>query len=267
MRMRSNMFAAITAWVFVSWGLGCAPQRHVAREVPGTVLQPAASVERSTEPRDIIGSSVQGRPIEAVSVGGSGVRILIIGSIHGDEPEGGRTVNALIAYLRVLSPNAAVRIVRDANPDGTAAGSRTNANGVDLNRNWPARNYRPGGSRGREPMSEPETRVLFAEIERFGPELVLVCHAARGGPFVNYDGPAAGVASAFARGAATSDPRWRVKPSMGYPTPGSLGSYLGVDRGVPILTIEFARGADAEAAWAAMRDGVSEVLGKDRQWK
>ena len=67
--------------------------------------------------------------------------------------------------------------------------------------------------------------------------------------------------TAFALAAARSDRRWRVVPEMGYPTPGSLGSYLGVDRGVPILTIEFERGGDPEASWAAMRDGVAAVLG------
>lgn len=47
---------------------------------------------------------------------------------------------------------------------------------------------------------------------------------------------------------------------MGYPTPGSMGSMYGVDRGMPILTIEFDRGHDAALAWAAMRDGLGALL-------
>lgn len=209
----------------------------------------------------VIGRSVEGRPIEALTLGrGTGRRILLIGGIHGDEPEGGRAVNAVAAFLGALNPDAALRLVRDVNPDGRAAGTRTNANGVDLNRNWPASNFTPGAGRGPRPLSEPETRALYDEINRFAPELVLVCHATRNGPFVNFDGPASQAAAVFARAAARTDPRWRVVPDMGYTTPGSLGSFLGVDRGVPILTIEFARGHDPAAAWAAMRDGLSALV-------
>ncbi len=222
---------------------------------------PAVAAEAEPAALGVIGQSVLGRPIEAVTLGGAGRRILLIGGIHGDEAEGGRAIGAVTAYLRTLEPDSAIRLVRDINPDGTAAGTRTNARGVDLNRNWPARNFRPGADRGPAPLSEPETRALHEEIERFAPELVLVCHSAAGGPFVNFDGPAAPEASAFAAAAARTDSRWRVKPEMGYPTPGSLGSYLGVDRGVPILTIEFAHGHAPEAAWAAMRDGLSVLLG------
>lgn len=209
----------------------------------------------------VIGRSVQGRPIEAwTACVGPGARVLLVGGIHGDEPEGGRVIDAVAAWLGALEPGATVRIVRDINPDGTAMGTRANATGVDLNRNWPARNFRPGQSRGERPLSEPETRALHAEIERFGPDLVLVAHSTGRGPFVNFVGPAARSAAAFATGAASGDPRWRVVPSMGYPTPGSLGSYLGVDRGVPILTLEFERGQSPESVWLAMRDGLAATL-------
>jgi protein MpaA len=240
---------------------GCA-QPASRRDAPLAPREPAAP---ATMEREVIGRSVEGRPIEAVTLGrGVGRRILIIGGIHGDEPEGGQTVGAVAAYLRALEPEATIRLVPDVNPDGTSAGTRTNARGVDLNRNWPASNFTPGDGRGPEPLSEPETRALYEEIRRFAPELLLVCHAARNGPFVNFDGPAGGEASAFAAAAARTDQRWRVVPTMGYPTPGSLGSYMGVDRGVPILTIEFARGHGPDAAWAAMRDGLGAVLERSR---
>lgn len=241
---------------------GCAAPRLRQGATGGETGAPAARPPREALPAGdvVVGLSVQGRPIEAITLGGSGRRILLIGGIHGDEGEGGRTINATIAFLRALEPDATIRLVRDANPDGAAAKTRTNARGVDLNRNWPARNYRSGGDRGPAPLSEPETRALHDEIERFDPELVLVCHSSGNGPFVNFDGPAGAQAAAFAAAAARTDSRWRVKPEMGYPTPGSLGSYLGVDRGVPILTIEFDRGHEPEAAWAAMRDGLTALL-------
>lgn len=208
----------------------------------------------------VIGTSSRGRPIEAVVTGEGPSRVLIVGGIHGDEPEGGRTIAGVEAFVRALRPRAAVMIVRDANPDGTAAGRRNNARGVDINRNWPASNFRPGAERGASPLSEPETIALHGAIEAFSPDLIIVCHASHRGPFVNFDGPAAEHATRFASAAAAADPRWRVVPNMGYPTPGSMGSMYGVDRGMPILTIEFDRGHDAALAWAAMRDGLGALL-------
>ena len=245
---------------------GCSqPARHDTRAALTPAPHPApAPMAREPAPiphgTTIIGRSVRGRPIEAVTLGDRGKRILIIGGIHGDEPEGGRTINATIAFLRALEPDARLCVVPDINPDGTAARTRTNARGVDLNRNWPASNYRPGGSRGPAPLSEPETRALHELLASFDPELVLVCHAASNGPFVNFDGPAASHAAAFAAAAAHTDDRWHVKPDMGYPTPGSLGTYIGIDRQTPILTLEFDRGHQPEPAWAAMRDGLAAIL-------
>ncbi len=85
-------------------------------------------------------------------------------------------------------------------------------------------------------------------------------HSTRRGPFVNFDGPANEVAARFAEGAG--DP-WTVQPSMGYPTPGSLGSWMGVDRGVPILTIEFDRDCDPVDSRRALLLGMAAVLGGD----
>ena len=232
------------------------PLPHNAATTPPPLPAAARSWER-------IGTSTQGRPIEAATIGAdmaTAPRVLLIGGIHGDEPEGGRTINAIEAYLRVLRPHATVRIVRDVNPDGTASRSRHSATDIDLNRNWPAKNFRPGSSRGAAPLSEPESRALHDELERFDPDLVLVVHSSPRGPFVNFDGPAAELATTFASAAAATDPRWRVVPDMGYATPGSLGSYVGIDRGVPILTLEFDRGHEADAAWIAMRDGVRAVI-------
>jgi protein MpaA len=190
--------------------------------------------------------------------------VLVIGSIHGNEPEGLPAVQPLIAALRAArsegSLPASVRVIRDLNPDGTAAASRTNARGIDLNRNFAASNFAPSTDRGAAPLSEPESRALAGELEGFRPDLVIVFHSIRSGPFVNFDGPASHLAEAFVAAAQRSDPRWRVEPSMGYPTPGSLGTFVGIDRGVPILTVEFRRGHDAEAARRAGVDGVMGVI-------
>lgn len=217
-----------------------------------------------------IARSVEGRGIDAVTIEPTGVgasprRALVIGAIHGNEPEGLPAVQPLIAALADARADgtlaATVRVIRDLNPDGTAAASRTNARGIDLNRNFPATNFSPAADRGAVPLSEPESRTLARELEAFRPDLVIVFHSIRSGPFVNFDGPAAEAAQAFVAAAQRSDPRWRVEPSMGYPTPGSLGTFVGIDRGLPILTVEFRRGHDAEAARRAGVDGVMGAIG------
>lgn len=224
----------------------------------------AGDIGTSWEPID---RSSEGRLIEAVTIapsdaGADPPRVLIIGSIHGNEPEGLPAIAPLVAALQAAGANAAlgasVRVIRDLNPDATVAASRTNSRGVDLNRNFPASNFSPAPDRGPAPLSEPESRALARELETFRPDLVIVFHSIRSGPFVNYDGPAATLAEAFVAATRRSDPRWRVEPSMGYPTPGSLGTFVGIDRRIPILTVEFRRGHDAEAA---RRAGVDGVLG------
>jgi hypothetical protein len=210
-----------------------------------------------------IGRSVLGEPLTASDLvaGRTGPRVYVIGLIHGNEPEGMGTLDAIREASR--GRGIRVRIVDSMNPDGHFAGTRGNARAIDLNRNWPASNFSPAADRGAEPLSEPETRAVFEDLNRFGPDVLVVLHSIRrGGPFVNFDGPPpAGVlAKKFAEAAAMNDPRWRVVPSMGYPTPGSLGSFAGGDLAIPTLTIEFERGHDPELARDAARAGFGAVL-------
>jgi murein peptide amidase A len=129
------------------------------------------------------GQSVQGRRIVAVRRGHSDapVRVLVSGSIHGTEPAG----HAVIRRLRQLAPPDGVQVwtVRTFNPDGARRGTRQNARGVDLNRNFPSR-WRGGGRPfdtyypGRRVASEPETRALMRLVRRIRPDLSIHYHQA-----------------------------------------------------------------------------------------
>jgi|GEM_PF-1329205 len=213
-----------------------------------------------------VGATRSDRPIRAADVTGptvgTGKRVYLIASIHGNEPEGRRGLELIAREIEAAARASAItlRVVDDANPDGTARGSRGNSLGIDLNRNWPARNFEPAPSRGPSPLSEPETRALAADLDAFKPDLVIVLHSIASGPFVNHDGPAIAIAAAFADGAVQADKRWRVVPNMGYPTPGSLGSFLGGDQGVAVLTIEFKRGQNARSASHALSHGLPRVF-------
>ena len=125
-----------------------------------------------------IGRSSQGRPITAIRVGDPhGTRILVVGCIHGNECAGIAITRAL-AHTRT---RADLWLVPDLNPDGRAHGTRQNAHGVDLNRNWSS-DWQPGGHPwdfaypGPRPFSEPETRIASNLIERIHPQVTVWYH-------------------------------------------------------------------------------------------
>jgi beta-N-acetylhexosaminidase len=124
-----------------------------------------------------IGQSVQGRPIQ-VKVSGTSdaaVRVLVVGSIHGNETAG----HAVIRRLRALGAPGSMRVwtVRTVNPDGVLAGTRGNARGVDLNRNFPHR-WRRTGHSGPRPLSEPESRAVRRLVRRVRPDVTIWYHQA-----------------------------------------------------------------------------------------
>ena len=113
----------------------------------------------------LLGRSVQGRPIHAVELGNpaSKRKVLVVGCIHGTECAGIPIVRALAA----LRPPADrdLWLVANLNPDGLALGTRTNADGVDLNRNFPS-GWRPIGARGDPQYAGPHP---FSAPERGSP--------------------------------------------------------------------------------------------------
>ncbi|HEX9794803.1 MAG TPA: M14 family zinc carboxypeptidase [Planctomycetota bacterium] len=239
---------------------GCAAPQP-AGAVPGAPFAPIAAhrVDPGVAPAawSTLGESREGRPLEALTIGAGEPRIYLIGGIHGNEREGAQLVDQLLGGIASGSgPAGTWRILRDLNPDGSAAARRTSGSSVDLNRNWPATNFVKSARHGPEPLSEPETAAVHADLLAFRPQLVVVLHSADGGPFVNFDGPARAYATDFAAAAEIVDPRWRVVADVGYPTPGSLGSWIGHDRMIPILTVEFRRGEDSPPARLAALEGL-----------
>jgi protein MpaA len=125
----------------------------------------------------VVGHSVQDRPITVVHIAGTGPRILVVGSIHGNEPAG----IAIVRALERTHPKADLWLVPALNPDGLAAGTRQNAHGVDLNRNFPSlwQHFGHPGSTyysGPKPFSEPETRAARDLILRIKPRYTIWYH-------------------------------------------------------------------------------------------
>lgn len=204
---------------------------------------------------EVIGESAEGRPIRARTLGRGTRRVVVIAGIHGDEGEGLRHVDELVDLLAGV--DARVRLIEDVNPDGSAHKTRQTTTGVDPNRNWPASNFTPAGGRGPRPLSEPGVAAAHADLVRFAPELVFVLHSSGRGPFINFDGPAEGLAQVFARSARAP---WRVVADMGYATPGSFGTWMGRDRGVPTLTVELKRGSPASESGPALQRALPAVI-------
>ena len=122
-------------------------------------LVPALSLTGPALARRIVfGHSVQGRPLVAWTYGSARAsrRILVIGCIHGNECAGLAITSAL--RRRPVPRGVQLWLVPEANPDGAAAGTRKNADGVDLNRNFPyrwARTPTPATTPGRAPSQNP----------------------------------------------------------------------------------------------------------------
>lgn len=134
--------------------------------------------EAAAAEREVIGRAVEGRPIVAVHSGGpqAAVEVLVVGAIHGNEVAGVPIARRLIA---AGAPRGAeLWVVPSLNPDGVAAGTRGNAHGVDLNRNFPF-DWRPLGGleySGPHPLSEPESRAARRLILREQPDLTIWFH-------------------------------------------------------------------------------------------
>jgi protein MpaA len=127
----------------------------------------------------VIGHSVRGRPIVARVLGSDAAprKVLLVGCIHGNECAGRAILTALARAP--VPPGVQLWLVAAMNPDGAAADTRQNADGVDLNRNFPYQ-WQPGGGpvyyAGPRPLSEPETRAATRLIARVRPAVTIWYH-------------------------------------------------------------------------------------------
>ena len=127
----------------------------------------------------LFGHSADHQPLRAERVGEGPVKVLVVGSIHGNETAG----RAVISRLRRATPPAGVELwlVDTVNPDGVLRGTRQNARGVDLNRNF-GRRWAGGGRAfdtyfpGRSAFSEPESRAVRRLVRLLHPAVTVWYH-------------------------------------------------------------------------------------------
>ncbi len=189
------------------------------------------------------GRSVKGRMIYTRDVrpATTRLRVLVIGGMHGDELSSASVALHWIRLAQGSPEQIHWRFIPALNPDGLfdKPARRMNANGVDLNRNFPTPNWEreaafywekrtrkdPRRWPGKTPLSEPESRYLHDEMQRFKPNLIVSIHAPYG--VLDFDGP-------------IEPPRrlGRLYLDQVGIFPGSLGNYGGVHKGMPVVTIE-----------------------------
>ena len=175
--------------------------------------------------------------------------VLVIGCFHGDEPQG----KYLIAEYLKQFPDSKMLFIPCLNEYGVEHNVRTNKNGVDLNRNFPTKNWeltqRNEFFGGETPASEEETRFVINVVEKYNPKFILTLHA----PFkvVNYDGDAREIAEEISKII-----NYPVEANIGYPTPGSFGTWAGIEKKIPTITLELDEEVDVES----LRESVFEIF-------
>lgn len=233
-----------------------------------TALQPTAA-------RSVNGRTLWMRDIKPDN---ATVRVMVLGAIHGDEPS---SASMALQWIKLAEQAPADmpqvvhwRFIPALNPDGlfNQPPRRVNANGVDLNRNFPTPNWErdakiywekrtrkdPRRYPGARPLSEPESRFLIEEMQRFNPQLIVSIHAPYG--VLDFDGPAK-------EGFVPPSRLGRLYLDQVGIFPGSLGNYGGVHKGVPVVTIELPNStrtpldAEMRQMWLDLLRWMSERVG------
>ncbi len=242
-RVRSQ-FSRISLLVGLLAISGCyepEPKPLIIGEMPPLVLPPA---EAPPAQHRLVGRSVQGRPIMIQILGDGDDTVLVMATIHGNEPAGTPLVNSLTGYLRnnrSLLEGRRIVLMPVANPDGFAAGTRENIRRIDLNRNFEAANRVNDETNGFRPLSEPESRALQSVIKEYSPSRIVSIHQPL--TCIDYDGPGRTLAARMAQYCDLPLKKLGAKP-------GSLGSYTGESLGIATITVELPAEASKQSEQA-----------------
>ena len=219
---------------------GCAAPKRLPREK----IVAAAKISRA-----IAGKSIQNQKIEYLKIGTGKNTIFYLSTIHGDESQGTPIALKLAEHLQnnpQLLANKKVIILPTANPDGVILKQRFNAHGIDLNRNFPAKNRENNEKYGFKALSEPESKIIYKIIKKYKPQIIVSLHqpAPNKPGWIDYDGDAKELAEKMS---SACDMPVQKYGSM----PGSLGSYASQKLNTPIITFEHPRReqTDANSLW------------------
>ncbi|HEY1064759.1 MAG TPA: DUF2817 domain-containing protein, partial [Pirellulales bacterium] len=233
---------------------------------PVAVERPSdASAPRPAVGWDEFGRTPDGRPLEKAQFGVGRRLVLFVGPLGGDEDGALAVVERLAGWFQEFPERLSdlrVMIVRTGNPDGFARGTRANARGVDLNRNFPTKGWRkiPHGNNwasGPEPASEPETEALIELIREQRPDLVWVVGSSPAAAFTSSNAGSQVVGAVIARHCGSNLRELSVGQASG-----GLAAYAD-ELGLPTLATTLQDDAAPDDAWnrfgAAFLAGLTAV--------
>ena len=213
---------------------------------------------------NVLGRSALGHDITGKVLSGSknAKKALLIGGVHGNETEGIRFMEEFVREFALESStspcNCEIFVLPVFNPDGFLGFYRGNGNKVDLNRNMPTKDWTSSCSEikyfpGSRAASEPETSIMTKLVDEYKPDFIISFHSWK--PMININGPAQEYAEAMK---ISMD--MEIVEDIGYPTPGSLGTYAGWERKIPTITLEFERGVPLNSIYPYSRQAVLNAL-------
>ncbi len=187
--------------------------------------------------------------------------LLLVGGVHGDEPEGVELATQLLLWLQKNNTEKIKSwiLIPCLNIDGYKQKQRTNFRGVDLNRNfatpdWTQEAKAPRYYPGPHSESENETKALSQLITKTKPSMIVHFHSWE--PCVVYTGsPGQQMAKTIAQAAG-----YEAKEDIGYPTPGSLGQYGWLVHNTPVICVEAQDKSDLEKVWPRFQPGLIELM-------
>ncbi len=217
------------------------------------------------------GTSLEGIDIPVFKTDIKSSRYLyLLGGVHGDEVEGVYVLKELFAWLKTehTLKDLPMIVIPILNVDGYRANSRTNAHLVDLNRNLPTKDWstehtKPRYNPGPKPLSEPENQFLVKLLDKYKPGMIISFHTWK--PILNYNGDCKEEADFLA-----GFNQYEVASDIGYPTPGSLGTFANEKYNCPVLTFECPElkkhKETLKEIWEENEEGLKKFFSSDLVW-
>lgn len=217
------------------------------------------------------GSSLEGHPITAFKTDIKAQKYLyLLGGVHGDEVEGVYVLKELFQWLKNehTLKDLPMIVIPILNVDGYKNSTRVNAHHVDLNRNLPTKDWigtqrEPRYNPGPKPLSEPENQYLVKLFDKYKPGFIMSFHTWK--PILNYNGNCRDVADYLAL-----FNKYETASDIGYPTPGSLGTFAVEKYNSPVLTFECPElkkhRESLKDIWKENEEGLKKIFSTDLIW-
>jgi protein MpaA len=218
------------------------------------------------------GTSLEGHPIPVFKTDIKAPKYLyLMAGVHGDEVEGVYVLKELFNWLKNEHSlkDMPIVVIPILNVDGYRAQTRVNAHLVDLNRNLPTKDWSPTMTQpkynpGSKALSEPENQFLVKLLDKYRPGMIISFHTWK--PILNHNGNCQDVAEYLQK-----FNNYEMSSDIGYPTPGSLGTF-GVEKyESPVLTFECpelrTHRETLKDIWNENEKGLKSLFQTDLLWK